>query len=281
MKIFNFLLIISIFIVVFSCKRAEAEATLVMPISTFDTPFPKNNKQLSKILGTSLLVKKDGDTLFLKITSTKNDNSIINSKTGDTIFFGKVCKFREFYYLNHKVNDTSYYISAFKIKDNLIYGLNTWSQYYDLDKIIVKGNGKELVKSINADTSAIRLKPHKRELKKLFTLIMSNVVPDTILNSKSDLIKIAQRESIFEPEKDEIENDIKVYPNPTSDFINIQITQKSNYQLNDFNGKIVMQGNLDKLENRIDVSDKQPGFYFLIITDLQKDEKRTLKIVIQ
>ena len=67
MKIFNFLLIISIFTVVFSCKKAEAEATLVMPISTFDTSFPKNNKQLSKILGTSLLVKNGGDTLFLKI----------------------------------------------------------------------------------------------------------------------------------------------------------------------------------------------------------------------
>lgn len=280
MKIIKFTLIVSILAVAFSCKKAEAPVEQ-SPISTFEAPFPKNNKQLSKIFGSLLLIKNNSDTIFLKVISTKNENLITDSKTGDTIFFGKVCKFREFYYFNHKVNDTSYYISAFKIKDNLIYGLNPWVQYFDVDKNIKKGNGKELVKSINSDTSIIRLKPNKRELKKLFVLIMNETLPDTILNSKTDLNEIAKRESSLEKETDEVENKIKVYPNPATDFINIKINQKSSYQLIDVNGKIVLQGKLGELENRIEISDKQAGIYFLNIADLQKREKQTVKIIIK
>ncbi len=117
MKNVKYILFISIVAIAFSCKQAEAPAEeLPLPVSTFDATFPKNNKQLSKIFGKMLLIKKNSDTLFLKIASTKNDNLITDAKTGDTIFYGKVCKFREFYYFNNKVNDTSYYISAFKIK---------------------------------------------------------------------------------------------------------------------------------------------------------------------
>lgn len=280
MKIIKFTLIVSILAVAFSCKKAEAPVEQ-SPISTFEAPFPKNNKQLSKIFGSLLLIKNNSDTIFLKVISTKNENLITDSKTGDTIFFGKVCKFREFYYFNHKVNDTSYYISAFKIKDNLIYGLNPWVQYFDVDENIKKGNGKELVKSINSDTSIIRLKPNKRELKKLFVLIMNETLPDTILNLKTDLNEIAKRESSLEKETDEVENKIKVYPNPATDFINIKINQKSSYQLIDVNGKIVLQGKLGELENRIEISDKQAGIYFLNIADLQKREKQTVKIIIK
>lgn len=280
MKIVKLTLIVSILAVAFSCKKADAPAEEI-PISTFEAPFPKNNKQLSKIFGSLLLIKNDSDTIFLKITSTKNDNLITDSKTGDTIFFGKVCKFREFYYFNHKVNDTSYYISAFKIKGNLIYGLNRWVQYFEVDENIKKGNGKELIKSINSDTSTIRLKPNKRELKKLFALIMSKTLPDTILNSKTDLNEIAKRESSLEKGTDEVENKIKVYPNPATDFINVEISQKSSYQLIDVNGKIVLQGILGELENRIEISDKQAGIYFLNIADLQKREKQTVKIIIK
>jgi len=280
MKIVKLILIVSILAVAFSCKKADAPVEET-PISTFEPPFPKNNKQLSKIFGSLLLIKSHSDTIFLKITSTNNDNLITDGKTGDTIFFGKVCKFREFYYFNHKVNDTSYYISAFKIKDNLIYGLNPWVQYFEVDENIKKGNGKELVKSINSDTSTIRLKPNKRELKKLFALIMSETLPDTILNSKTDLNEIAKRQSSLEKETNEVENKIKVYPNPATDFINVEISHKSAYQLININGKIVQQGKLEELENRIEISGKQAGIYFLNIVDLQKREKQTVKIIIK
>ena len=147
-------------------------------------------------------------------------------------------------------------------------------------KISKKGNGKELIKSINADTSKIRLKPNKRELKRLFGLIMSKTIPDTILNSAKDLNEISKRESSLE-EVDEIENIVKVYPNPATDFINVQVSRKSTYQLIDFNGKIILQGQLQQSENRIDISDKQNGIYFLNIVDFQKNEKQIVKIIVK
>jgi hypothetical protein len=273
-----------ILLIAFSCKQVEAPAeeapVIEYPKTTFDAPFPKNNKQLSKIFGELLLIKNFNDTIFLKISSNKNDNLITDSRTGDTIFYGKVCKFRDFYYFNNKVNDTSYYISAFKIKDDLIYGLNCWSQYFSVDEQILKGNGRELIKSISADTSSIRLKPIKKDIKKLFALIMNEMTPDTILNSKSELARIAQRES-SEPEIDEIENVIKVYPNPATEFINISLSKKSFYQLYDFNNKMVLLGKLNDLENRIDISNQKPGIYLLKLSTKEKSESKTVKIIIK
>lgn len=282
MKTVKYILLVSIAAIAFCCKQAEAPAEeLPLPVSTFDAPFPKNNKQLSKIFGKMLLIKKNNDTLFLKIVSTKNDNLITEGKTGDTIFYGKVCKFREFYYFNHKVNDTSYYISAFKIKDNLLYGLDRWTQYLKVDESIIKGNGKELVKSINADSSSIRLKPNKKELKKLFGLIMSKAIPDTILNSKSELKTINQNQLELDKEESEIENYIvKVYPNPATEFININLNKKSLFKLFDFNSILVLQGKLNELENRIDIINQKSRIYFLEISDIEKGEKKTVKIII-
>ncbi len=282
MKNVKYILFISIVAIAFSCKQAEAPAEeLPLPVSTFDATFPKNNKQLSKIFGKMLLIKKNSDTLFLKIASTKNDNLITDAKTGDTIFYGKVCKFREFYYFNNKVNDTSYYISAFKIKGNLLYSLNRWSQYLEVDENIVKGNCKELVKSINADTSSIRLMPNKKELKKLFGLIMSKSIPDTILNSKSDLKAINQNQAELDKEENEFENyNIKVYPNPATEYICINLNRKSFFKLSNFNRKIVFEGKLNELENKIDISNQKSGIYILEISDIEKGEKRTLKIAI-
>ena len=282
MKIAKIALLFSIFCFAFSCKRVEVPAEeMPLPISTFEASFPKNNKQLSRVFGNTLLIKNKIDTIFLKITSTKNDNLITDGKSGDTIFFGKVCKFREFYYFNHKVNDTTYYISAFKIKGNLIYGLDRWSQYYEVDENVIKGIGKELVRFINADTSSIRLKPKKTALKKLFGAIMSNAIPDTILNSKTELIEIEKRDLSLEKETNEIDKNIKVYPNPATDFINVKTSRKSTYKIIDFNGKVVHQGNLEETENRIDITGKQSGIYFLTVTDLQKHEVQTVKIIVK
>ena len=138
--------IILVILIIVSCKQAEAPAEEVMPISTFDSPFPKNNKQLSRIFGDKLLIKSYNDTLIYKIVSNKTSNLITN-ENGDTIFFGKVCKYRDYYYFNQKVDDTSYYISAFKIKGNLVYGLDRLSQYYAVDENIIKGNYRKNVRT--------------------------------------------------------------------------------------------------------------------------------------
>lgn len=285
MKTTNIIISLSILIAVYSCKQAEApaEEAPISPISTFDSPFPKNNKKLSNILGSVLTLKTEYGTSVYKIISTKKDNLIIN-ETGDTIFFGSVCKYRDFYFLNEKLSDTAYYISAIKIKGNLIYGLNnSLQQFIEVDNNIIKGNNKKLVKYTAKDTSMIRLHPDKKELRNLFTTIISTVIPDTILNfNKTYYETLEKKELISELEQDE-NNNIKVYPNPTTDFINVELKQKSksSFQISDINGRTILQGKLNELINKIELNNQRAGIYLLTIINSENNETETKKIVIK
>jgi hypothetical protein len=250
---------------------------------TFDSQFPKRNKSLANILGDKLTIKSGEDTLIYKITSSKNNNLIINSKTRDTVFFGTVSKFRGLYYFNEQLNDSSYWIYAVKISDNLIYGLNTESAQREyVYQEIKNGNNRKLIKYINSDTSVIRLHPEKRELKKLFSSIISNFLPDTILNYQETYSKIQDATStltVIDPE--DFNYISKAYPNPTKDILNLELQQKSKstFQLTDLSGKIVLQGQLNELINKIDISKHQAGVYALTIVNTAEEQKETIKII--
>ncbi|RZL44130.1 MAG: T9SS type A sorting domain-containing protein [Pedobacter sp.] len=279
-------IILAFLVTLSSCKEIKTETTeeVIPPISTFDSAFPKNNKMLSHILGNELTIKSGNDTLKLKIISNKTYNLIVDIKTGDTLFFGSVCKYRDLYYLNEKVSDSSYYISAFKIDGKLVFGLtNRVLQHYDVDDKITAGNNKKLVRYINSDTTVIRLRSDKKELKNLFTAIMDDVVPDTILNYDKSNIVTEESGTSEEFEKKNIENTLIVYPNPATEFINLEFTHKRKalFQLADINGKIVLQGKLDDLVNKIDISNQKPGIYFLTENEIGKSDKATAKIIIK
>ena len=253
------------------------------PNITFDSQFPKRNKNLANILGDELKIKRGEDTLIYKITSSKNNNLIINSKTRDTVFFGTVSKFRGLYYFNEQLNDSSYWIYAVKISDNLIYGLNTArAQLEYVDQEIKNGNNRKLIKYINSDTSFIRLHPDKREMKKLFSSIISNFLPDTILNYQETYSKIQDATStltVIDPE--DFNYISKAYPNPTKDILNIELQQKSKstFQLTNLSGKIVLQGQLNEIINKIDISKQQIGVYALTIVNISEEQKETIKII--
>ena len=287
MKTTAIIFALTILSIIFSCKEIKTEETVVAPISTFELPFPKSNKQLSQILGEKLTIRTGSDTLDLKIVSNKAENFIINIKSGDTLFFGSVCKYRNLYYLSEKLNDTSYYISAFKIDGKLIFGLtDRLSQFYRVDEIIQKGYNKKLLKYINSDTSSIRLRPDKRELKNLFTAITNNIVPDTILKydeNRSGFKNVDREEKSINVQETRKDYALKAYPNPATEFINIEFEYKENssFQLVDFNGKIVLNGTLNNLINRIDVSNQKSGIYILTVTKIEKNERKTVKIIIK
>ena len=268
--------------VVISCKKAE-EASLESPKSTFDSHFPKNNKQLDRIFGETLLVKKYNDTLVLNIKSNKYTN-LITDKEGDTLFYGKVCKFRDYYYFNHKENDTSYYISAFKIKGDLIYGLDFLPQYFAVDENTLKGVYKKELVLINSDTTVIRLKTNKVELKKLFTIIMNNTVPDTLIQPKSTINTISKNELVTEKDEDDSENleySVKAYPNPAVAYINVETNKKSSFQLFISSNKLILEGQLTDGKNKIDISNQQSGLYFLIVKNIENNQSKTMKIIIK
>lgn len=286
MKTFQTIIILSILLALSSCKEALEEGEETVRISsTFDSPFPKNNKKLSNILGDELMIKIGGDTLNLKITSTKTDNLIIDSETNDTLFFGSVCKYRDFYYFNEKLNDTSYYISAVKIKGNLIYGLrHRFFQFIAVDDLILSGKNKKLVKYFSKDSTVIRLHVDKKEMRNLFTTIMSTIQPDTILQYNTSHIEVAdKKEAVTDSENDQNDTAFKVYPNPATDFITIELQHKSksSFQIADLNGRTILRGQLNESVNKIDIANQPAGIYIVTVSNAENNKTEATKIVIK
>jgi len=248
--------------------------------TTFDAPFPKRNRNLSNILGDELTIKSGNDTLELKISSTRTNNLITNSQTGDTLFYGKVTKFRGLYYFSERLDDTSCFIYAVKISDKLIYGLNTgWTQMSLAGEEIKKGNNK-LLRYINSDSTTIRLHPDKYEMKKLFGSIINKIDPDTILNFKEE--EVEERSNfVMETNSEELDYISKAYPNPTKDFVTINLQQKENssFQLTDLRGNILKEGKINTAAFKIDLSKEQAGIYMLTMINASDKEKETIKIV--
>ena len=255
----------------------------IKPKSFYDSPFPKANKNLTNIIGDHLTVKRNGDTIQLKIYSDENNNTILNEKSGDTLFNGTVCKFRGLYYFSQKFNDTTYWINAVKIKDNLIFGLGSglW-QMLQLDDEIKNGKSEKLVSYINSDKSVIRLHPDKREMKYFYNAIILNEIPDTIItfdNHFASTIDTSNIATKVDPEENVILS--RVYPNPTTDIINIELQQKRNvsFLLTDINGKTIQQGQFSKTSNQLDIKNQATGIYILTLLNSTDNQKENIKII--
>ena len=269
-----------IWLLLFSLTSCDGLKDFV-PKSTFDSSFPKRNRDLTHILGDHLTLKHGTDTLELSISAFKNYNLIVNSKTGDTIFKGIVNKFRGLYYFNEQLDDTSYCIYAVKVTDNVIYGINSsLAQTVLIDRVIKNGEYQKLVKYITPDE--IRLHPDKKELRELFSAIITNIQPDTIIHSKK-ISSISQdtTKTITQIDPEDFELLSKVYPNPATDFVTIELQQKNKvtYQLVDLNGKMILQGEFLGTIHKIDLSKQSNGFFALTLIDSIGNQKESIKII--
>lgn len=76
--------------------------------------------------------------------------------------------------------------------------------------------------------------------------------------------------------------ELKVYPNPTNDFLNLIVEDYNNetlsYQLYDINGQIIKRGKILGIETTIMMEFQVPGNYLLIVFDDQ-NEVKTFKII--
>ncbi len=277
MKKLRHLFWLTIILALTSCDANE----IMFPKTTFDSPFPKRNRDLTNILGENLTLKTGNDTLTLAIFAFKNYNLITDSKSGDTLFKGTVCKFRGLYYFNQQINDSSFFIYAVKIIDNLVYGLNSaLAQTMLVERSIENGQHKKIVKYISTDK--IRLHPDKKELRNLFSAIIDSIPPDTILQLKESLpILTDTTKVITQIDPEDFEFFSKVYPNPTTDFVIIELQQKTGitYQLTDLNGKTILQGQFIDKANKLNLSKQTPGIYLLTLINPTDNQKETTKII--
>lgn len=249
--------------------------------NTFDAPFPKHNIKLSRVLGdTFQIIGRCGDwnILTYKVISTRKSNEIINIETGETLFKGSVCRYRGLYYFNERVNDTSFRIFALKITDSLIYGLQNYFQYHQIDSAIETGAHSKLVKYIDKSKKVIRLHPDKKELRKLFTPRIENTEPFIVIRSNSTFVTDDPVDSIV-PE--DFETLSKVYPNPAIDIIHVELQQNnvaSPYYLSDINGKVILKGQFYEISNKLDLSHLSNAAYTLTLAT-EGSPKETVKII--
>ncbi|MES2397981.1 MAG: T9SS type A sorting domain-containing protein [Bacteroidota bacterium] len=264
------------------CRQDEItieEAIRANLKSTFDAPFPKKNFSLTKILGDNLQIYGSCYPLSFKVLSTRKSNLIINNETGDTLFMGTVCRYRGLYYFNEKINDTTFRIFALKITDSLIYGLQNYFQYSQIDSAIERGDFPKLIRY--TDKNTIRLHPDKKELKMLFTSIIDNTKPFEIIRTNTISPTNTIENITTTIESDDFEILSKVYPNPAIDILNVDLRQKNvltPYYLCDLNGKILSQGQFQEITNKIDVSGLSNGIYTLTIVT-EEQQKETVKII--
>jgi hypothetical protein len=75
------------------------------------------------------------------------------------------------------------------------------------------------------------------------------------------------------------EMDIKLYPNPTIDILNIEVSAKTDLQILDLNGRVVMSLHLAAGNETIDVAELPAGTYFIRCMDVENRRESTFKLV--
>jgi hypothetical protein len=276
MQRLSYLPLFALTLLLLACDGLE----ISLPKSSFDTSFPKRNQRLTEVLGERLVIKTGGDTIALRILSTQKANLITQEESGDTLFYGTVSQFRGLYYFSQALNDTTYWIYAVKIANNLIVGLNQGlTQAYLIDQAIGKGEYPELLRY--QDAEQIRLHPHKRETRQLFTQILAQLPADTILSALPLFSPVALANSTESDVPKEAELQVQVYPNPTQDFCTVRLAADGDrtYTLTDLKGKAVLQGVLNTRNNRLDLSQLTKGLYVLTLSGQEDVERQVVKLI--
>ncbi len=83
--------------------------------------------------------------------------------------------------------------------------------------------------------------------------------------------------------KDELANNINIYPNPTKNTLNVNLNSISGdyrYSLINTLGQKILNGNLMNTNNILDISTLEKGVYFLKIKDILSDNNMIKKIII-
>ena len=79
----------------------------------------------------------------------------------------------------------------------------------------------------------------------------------------------------------ELFNEFKIYPNPTSDYVNIIFNKSSNYEISitDLNGKRINHFKSKKLSNTINISKLSAGIYLIVLKDTKAKKYNSIKLI--
>jgi uncharacterized delta-60 repeat protein len=96
----------------------------------------------------------------------------------------------------------------------------------------------------------------------------------------SDLIALKGSSSFLDNASFDTINEIKIYPNPTTDKVTVQLQSYDNTKttIYDLNGRLIQEINITEGQNTIDISTLEKGIYILSITNGKENyNKRIIK----
>lgn len=248
---------------------------------TFEKPYPGVRQDLSKILGTTFSLINEEDTAHFKMTYDPNQrwNYWISLPDQDTLFAGMVSRHKNLYFLNFKINDTTYQIQSLRIKDQYVQGVGSkWFQMTELYDRVASRAYQKLIKSFDSTSKDYHLYVRPKELQSFFESVLDSL-------PKVSLVTAKQLDKLQTESKDSSSKGfaVKLYPNPSTDFVQIEMSQEGNYllELSDQQGKIMYQKKFSTAIFKLDLKGFRPGNYFLRFTDVPSRKIISKQLVIQ
>jgi len=263
----------------------------LIPSISFDSAFPKRQKNLTYILGKQFTYVTDNDTQTVNVSFDEKSklNTLTNAKSGDTLSRCWVSKFRQLYYFSEQLNDTSFWIYAVKIDDAEIKGLQSgWEQMLALQSEIDKGRFSELVKYRDTANKVTRLIYNKTKLKSFYKSVIDSLPIARIINAVDDSKEINQGDTITSTTSKEIleqsSSIVKsVYPNPASDNVNIEFSEEGNFMIEifDVRGRSIKSFLANSDRTNIALTGIKPGTYYVRTTEQETSESALIKLIVQ
>lgn len=258
----NILTLTFIAAILFGCEELE-------PNVDFAEPIKGRTINLSNKVGESFQIARDNGTINYSLYFDKSTdyNYLVKSDT-DTVFIGTVTKRNELFLLNRPLKNGKFAIHALKFTDSTVIGLETeWLQSNLINDRLNSGKYSNLI----VDTVGVNtVQAKKKDGKEIFRFVIEQLEPEKLISFELDYLTdnfekdtlISKSENQLITEKVLIK---KVYPNPFTDNITIELTEKAPYVFKVFNvnGKHIKTSKLNTDNIKMELPNLKSGYYIL------------------
>ncbi len=277
-KIKKILIFTFVALILFGCGELE-------PNVDFSEPVKGRLINLSNKVGDTFQIVRENDTIKYSLYFDKSTdfNYLVKSDT-DTVFIGTVTKRNELFLLNRPLKNGKFAIHALKFTDSTVTGLETeWLQSSIIKNKLDSGKYVNLI----ADTVGVNtLQTKKKDAKEIFRLVIELLEPEKLLFYELDYLTTElEKDTILKRFDTQTAKKIrlieKVYPNPFTNKITIELTEKAHYvfKVFDLNGKLIKTSKLNTDNMEMELPNLKSGYYILKILSENTELLDEIKLI--
>lgn len=241
------------------------------PNVDFAEPIKGRTINLSNKVGDSFQILRENDTINYSLYFEKSTeyNYLLKSNT-DTVFIGTVTKRNELFLLNRPLKNGKFAIHALKFTDSTVTGLETeWLQSNIINNRLDSGNYSNLI----IDTVGVNtVQAKKKDGKEIFRFVIEQLEPEKLIPYNPDYLADDYENDtlISKSDNQTITETVlikKVYPNPFTDNITVELSEKAPYvfKVFDVNGKHIKTSKLNTANMKMELPNLKSGYYILQI----------------